>query len=298
MFNSTIEFFSNYWLVLSIACSSIIVLAFKFFDQFKIDTFNAIVINYLTCIIVGLPILFNSEVSLIETHIEEWVPFAILLGAIFIGVFFLIGRTAQTSGVAIASLSMKLGYVMPIILAFLVYKESITNNKIIGIALTIVAIVLVSFPKKQVNTSSKMIFYPFIIFLFSGFADSVVQFVEHKYFFASGADQFTVFLFGTAGLLGLLILLFKQMIGKRKKISIKDMVGGVLLGIPNYGSIYFFIKALNHPNMESSMAFPVNNIGIVLVSSLLAFLLFKEKLSLLNYLGLTIAFLSIVILSL
>ena len=73
----------------------------------------------------------------------------------------------------------------------------------------------------------------------------------------------------------------------------KNIIGGIILGIPNYISIVYLLKALGTDGIESSTAFTVNNVGIVVLSTLLGLFLFHERLSLKNWLGVFIAVLSV-----
>ncbi|MBL7918215.1 MAG: EamA/RhaT family transporter, partial [Bacteroidia bacterium] len=77
----------------------------------------------------------------------------------------------------------------------------------------------------------------------------------------------------------------------------KHVLAGFALGIPNYFSIYFIFKALESGVMQSALLFPVLNISNVLLSALVGFTLFKEKLSLINYLGLLLSVVSILLIS-
>ena len=73
----------------------------------------------------------------------------------------------------------------------------------------------------------------------------------------------------------------------------KNIIGGIILGIPNYISIVYLLKALGTDGIESSTAFTVNNVGIVVLSTVLGLFLFHEGLSLKNWLGVFIALLSV-----
>jgi uncharacterized membrane protein len=76
------------------------------------------------------------------------------------------------------------------------------------------------------------------------------------------------------------------------------MLYGILLGIVNYFGVLFFIKALGTNIFDSSIIFGINNIGIVILSVLLGLLLFKEKLSSINLIGVFISIIAIFMLSL
>jgi drug/metabolite transporter (DMT)-like permease len=88
-------------------------------------------------------------------------------------------------------------------------------------------------------------------------------------------------------------LIFKKIKEKESLFTWRDTVAGILLGLPNYGSIYFLIKVLQIPNLNASIAFPINNLGIVVLSFLLSIFLFKEKPETLKILGFCLALVAI-----
>lgn len=280
-------------ILLSILCSTLIILSFKVFEKYKIDLFQAIVANYFSCVALGwIPMTNQMEVG---PHIfsEAWFPYSIIMGVLFISIFFLIGLTTQKVGVAPATVAMRLTIIFPIIFAFTFYQETINFPKLVGIVLALIAIVLISMPKKNTPTqkgleSKWLVLLPFIIFFGSGSIDVMVQYVEKSYFSEGGFEAFIILIFGTAGLIGFAVLLYK-LLAKGERINGRSVLGGLLLGIPNYGSMYFFFKALNLPGWESSVIFPINNIGIIVTASVAAMVLFRERLSKVNQIGLLCA---------
>ena len=78
----------------------------------------------------------------------------------------------------------------------------------------------------------------------------------------------------------------------------KAILSGFILGIVNYYSIYMLLKALDAENFESSTIFTVNNVAIVMLSTLIGLLFFKEKLSIKNWSGIAIAIISIILVTL
>jgi multidrug transporter EmrE-like cation transporter len=87
-------------------------------------------------------------------------------------------------------------------------------------------------------------------------------------------------------------LLF-QYATKQLQFAWKHLIAGVVIGIPNYFSIWCLVRFLKNSRWESSASFPVNNMGIVLFSSVVAWLLFKERLSKINWLGVALSLLAI-----
>ena len=74
-------------------------------------------------------------------------------------------------------------------------------------------------------------------------------------------------------------------------------MSGVILGIPNYFSIYFLLVAIKSFSLKSAFVFGINNIGIVLLSTLLSVIIFQEKLSSINKFGVLASVLSIILIA-
>ena len=93
-------------------------------------------------------------------------------------------------------------------------------------------------------------------------------------------------------------MLSAKAIQKQFTFDPKSIVSGVILGVVNYYSIYTLLKALNAENFESSIIFTVNNVAIVMLTTLIGLLLFKERLLTKNWIGIGIAVLSIILVTL
>jgi len=74
---------------------------------------------------------------------------------------------------------------------------------------------------------------------------------------------------------------------------LKNILGGVVFGVPNFASLIFFFNALESSGFGASQVFPIVSMGVVVLSALIGLILFKEKLSLMNWIGLGFAVLSI-----
>lgn len=282
-------------LLLTILFSAQLVVIFKVFGQRNIPVFPAIVVNYLTATlsaIVFLPDKTPLVTGSIFTH--AWIPFAMFLGSMFISVFSLTSITTLRYGVATASVAMKLGLVFPVLLAFTLYGEPFTWLKFTGILLAFAAVVLSSL--KDTGTSAEhhtgLAILPVSVFLGSGACDSLTQFANKKLVSNSGMEEFSLFLFMAAAFWGVVVLAYKLFKGS-ETISLSVIIGGGILGVFNYFSFLFLLKALAEVNWGSSVVFPVANLATVGVATLAGIIFFKEKLSLLNQLGLLCAAISI-----
>lgn len=294
---------AEFYLIVSILSSVAIMLVFGMFDRYKIDTFQAVVVNYLTCI--GCGVVLDGGFPKYSLEATAWLPYALCLGVLFIGLFVLIGITAQRQGAAIASVSMKLGLIFPILLAYFLYNEDFTIQKWVGIVLCLAAIIFVSIPSKDSKTEGDSLswnwsmLFPLIIFLGSGLCDSTVQFLEQRFFSEGDIEPLTIALFGTAFVVGGCVLLLQVMLGRRSFDS-KSLLAGVVLGLPNYASIYFFMMALSHDKFEnaSSFVFVINNIGIVVMTTLMGILVLRQNPNKYGWVGLGLAVSAVLLLSL
>ncbi|MCP4120689.1 MAG: EamA family transporter [Bacteroidetes bacterium] len=281
------------YLALSIFCSTLIVLLFKAFQQFRINSFQAIVFNYLTCAIIGLGYTNADQLG----QIPYWngLPYALCLGTLFIVLFYLMARTTQVIGVTVASVAQKLSFVVPVIAGILMFNESFTYLKLVGFMLAILSVLFISRTRNSKIGTKGHLWMPLVVFAGSGVCDLVIKVIEANHLGLIRKATFTVILFGTAFLIGFGWMLW-GLIRNRKMPDAKSLLAGFLLGVPNYFSIYFLIAALQQSGWEASQVFPINNVGVILFSALMAWLIFREVLNRLQVLGLGLALTAIFIL--
>jgi drug/metabolite transporter (DMT)-like permease len=285
-------------LLLSILSSSAIYVAFKLFVKYKITTLNALIVNYFTAFILGLSLQDQLSISeLLETPQKDWFYGSMALGVMFILVFYLMVITTQKGGMSVVSVASKMSVAIPVLFVIAYYDEPLGLLKIIGILMALVSVYLVSVRRRDgLSIDMKFFIFPLLVFLGSGLIESSIKFLENTYVPDSEISLFSANTFLFACLTGSLVFGYRALSG-RAKFSWKDILGGFLLGIPNYFSIYFFILALRIDGLDSSSIFIINNVSIVLLSTLLGIVCFKEKISPKNWIGIGIAILSILLIT-
>lgn len=283
-----------FYLLISICISSFLFVIFKLFDVLKINTFQAIVVNYFVAAVLGF-YLSNNSVSFQEIPNQPWFLGAFLLGIMFILVFNVMAQTSQKNGLSVASVSSKMSVVIAIIFGVWYYEESLGFVKLFGILLALIAVYLTSVKEKKETTEKQVsLLFPILLFIGSGAIDTSLKFVETTFVQQGGVPLFSATIFGCAFILGMTILLY-QIVKGTFRFEFKNILGGILLGVPNYFSIVYLLKALSTDGMESSTAFTLNNVGIVILSTLFGLFIFKEKLIWKNWLGIVIAIVSILL---
>lgn len=283
------------YLLISILASTSIFVTFSLFPKYGINTFQAIVVNYFTACLSGF-ILYGSEFSQSALDNPSWIPFAILSGILFISLFFVMGISSQKNGVAITSIAVKMSMALSLFLIIIWNKESFGALKAIGIMAAIVGVILVSLPKKENSTSNKVVVWMLLVlFVGSGILDFELNYVKENHLTHLPASLFSAIGFGIAGIIGLVILSV-QIVQKKTSFEWKNVIGGIILGIPNYFSIFFLIVSYTSTGWNDSTVLAITNVSIVLNSALIGFTIFKESFSLVKLLGLLFSIAAIILL--
>ncbi|PLX03814.1 MAG: hypothetical protein C0594_09990, partial [Marinilabiliales bacterium] len=160
----------------------------------------------------------------------------------------------------------------------------------------VIAVVLTVYRKRDRNFNASYIYLPVLLFVGLGLIDIFVKFNQQEFVGDGEASFFTATLFAFAGIIGFIIAGIKKL-EMKGFFQIKTIMGGIILGTANFGSIYFLILTLNQNFWDSSIVFGVNNVGIVVFSILIAIFFFKEKPKPINIIGIILAILSIITLS-
>ncbi len=282
------------YLLGSILLSSYLTLSFKVLQRLNINTLQAIVFNYVACVCTGAVV--NGAFPVNKENISSpWFVWALLMGVMFICIFNVIGFTTQKLGVAIASVANKLSMVIPFVFSIYLYNETAAVLKITGIAVALAAVVFTCYPSQKKNGEPKknrqlLLLLPVVLFISSGLLDTLIVYVKNNFFNdpAANFNNFLITAFSVAGSIGLIILAI-QFVTRKQAFSFKALLAGIIIGVPNYFSIWCLGKVISAYQGNSSAIIPVNNMGIVLFSAVAAWIIFKEKLSLINWVGIILA---------
>lgn len=289
------------FIILCVLSATSIFFVFRYISKFNIPSLPVIVINYFIASTIGF-IVGGEKLALNKFYHSDWFLLAFVIGILFILLFFVIGKSSQISGMSITTVASKMSVVIPISFSLLQDpSDQLGILKIIGILLALVAVYLTIYQRDSLRTKTELITYPILLFFGMGFADSLVKYSQYKYVNNEESGYFTAILFLISFLTGLIILIFR----KKDWTRLKDMriiFWGVFLGVVNFGSIYFLIRALNFKNakgigIDSSIVFGINNTSIVLLSVLAGMLVFNEKLRVINKIGISLSILTIIIFS-
>ena len=283
------------YIVISIILFNVLVVFFKLFEKYNIDNLQALISNYFISALLSLLLL--SENDNIQSSIEsEWFIHAIILGTLFISIFNIYALGIQKIGIATSSVINKMSFVVPVVFSIIFYENEVFSFSILfGILLALLGIYLSSTNNSSFNFDKKYLWIILIIFFGQGLVDIVLN--DSKFYIPKDENfLFFLILFISATTAGILILFAKKQISD---IKIKNLLWGAIFGIPNFFSIFYFLKALQSDYFidKSYLIFPLTSVGIVVTTTFLGVLIYKEILTKRNLIGITIAVISILIIS-
>lgn len=284
------------YIAISIILFNVLVVFFKLFEKYNIDNLQALISNYFISALLSLLLL--SENDNIQSSIEsEWFIHAIILGTFFISIFNIYALGIQKIGIATTSVINKMSFVIPVVFSIIFYENEVFSLSILfGVLLALLGIYLSSTNNSSFNFDKKYFWIILIIFFGQGFVDIVLN--DSKFYIPKDENiLFFLILFISATTAGILILFAKKQISH---IKIKNLLWGAIFGIPNFFSIFYFLKALQSDYFidKSYLIFPLTSVGIVVTTTFLGMLIYKEILTKRNLIGITIAVISILIISL
>ncbi|HEY0723931.1 MAG TPA: hypothetical protein VGD41_08125, partial [Pyrinomonadaceae bacterium] len=231
------------------------------------------------------------------TH-QPWVRLAVIQGILLAVNFFLLARTAQRAGVAIAALASRLSVAVPSVMAFILYGDSLTPVKIFGLSAALLALFLCTAPEKNNDQLRANLFQPLPLLVFATFGCyfTILKYLQSHYLDSSNYHAYVMsaFAFGfvsslTIGIGGGVLLM--------KDFRMRHLAAGLGLGGINYVAMYSLLRMLALTGWQSSQLYPIYSVGVVAVSTVLAFFCFSERLSRPKVLGMAIGVLAVALLN-
>ncbi len=255
---------------------------------------NLITLNYFIAAFLGFGFLLRFRFDPF-TQNNHWFGYATILGILFILMFYLIGYSSQKAGIAVTTLANKISLVFPVLFSLLYFGEKISALKYAGLTATFVAVIFTLYKKDIKRTELSRIVLPLLLFAGSGLTDSLIKYVQATRITPNQVTAYTTLVFFVAFVCGFLFIMFKSS-SKRITFRLSDFIFGTMLGLVNFGSLYFIIRALNQSQLNSSLVFALNNMAVVALSALIGAFVFREKLNKINIFGIALAIVSLYIL--
>lgn len=271
-------------LILSICCSVAVSALLKLARRYQIHIGQAIAINYVVASALCLILLRPPTHALMAPTASWWLLAA--LGVLLPGVFLIMAAAVRNAGIVLSDAAQRLSLLVPLAAAFLWFGESLSTHKLAGMVLAFTALLgLLIRPSAQRGQGLKMM--ACLLGVWLGYGTIDILFKE----MARQGNAFSATLLGAFVLAGL--LMFAGLTLKRTRWTWASVAGGLMLGLLNFGNIYFYIRAHQTFPSNPSLVFASMNIGVITLGTVVGAALFKEKLSGLNLAGIALAVVAI-----
>lgn len=275
------------FLILSILCSVTVGVLFKVARRYTISITQIVATNYVLALI--LCYFFFSLDLVTVTAQAPWAIY-IPLGILLPSIFLFLAASIQHMGIVKTDAAQRLSLFIPILAAWLIFGEQFNTLKITAFLIAFPALLLI-LTKPSDNTENKWV-YPAVVLVGFGLIDILFKQIALYTNLPYTTSLFVVF--GIAMAI-MLVVISVEIRYKKRKLKYQSILFGALVGLFNFGNILFYLKAHQSFAENPSTVFAGMNMGVIIIGSLTGIFVFKEKLSKMNFTGLFLALIAIVL---
>ncbi|WP_048750364.1 DMT family transporter [Aggregatibacter segnis] len=268
-------------LIIAVLCSVAVSVLLKVARKRNIVIQQAIAFNYIVALSLSWFLLKPDFKGLEFSEFiaqSENTPIFLALGILLPSVFIIMSKAVEFAGIVRSDAAQRLSLFLPILAAFLIFRETLSQSKAIGIVLAFIGLFcLLSKPNEQSAVDFRGILGLVGVWFGYGIIDILFKQVAKS----GGAFPTTLFIaFSLAACIMFIYLLFK-----RTQWNVASFIGGIILGVLNFFNILFYIKAHQSFGANPTLVFAGMNIGVICLGTITGALIFKEKISKVNWLG-------------
>lgn len=310
-------------LAFAVACSVGIGMIFKHAGQLGLDRTALLTVNYAAAVGVGAVLIGlggrSTDVGLDLS--PSLLALSVGTGALLIAGFFILAVATDEAGMSLATGVMRVSVVIPFLASWLVWGEVPSVAQGAGMVLAAVAFFLIAQKERRPEPvpvratagpggedggpASSSASAPVVdwrafgvlalTFCSGGAVDLSMKTFEEGFGATNSRVLFLMGAFGVAFLIGAVIVGHRALRYGRWP-SRKTVGWGLLLGIINYGSLEFLLRAIEV--LPGTVVFPANNIAIMVLAAAVGVFFWDEYLSRANRIGIGLAIAALVLLRL
>lgn len=276
------------YLLLAILGSAMIPIVMRASSERITANLSMIAVNYLVCSVLGA--VFGGF-ALVTPEIPGFtvsVGLGIFNGVLYLAGLVLIQTNTRKNGVVLTSVFTKLGLLVPIVVSVLFFHEIPTWTQFAGFCMAVFAILLVNLKKNQEGGSGFGMGL-ILLLLLGGGADAMSK-VYEVLGPAELSDQFLFYTFTTA-----LVLCVGLVICKKERPGLQELLFGTLIGAPNFFSSKFLIAALGR--LPAVVVYPSFSVATMLIVTLTGVVVFRERLSKVQWAALAVIITALILLN-
>ena len=280
------------YLLLAIVCGATYSVFFKLFACRGVDSLQAIAFNYLTAFALGTAFACVSGDFVVPTGVASWGT-AVLLGSTFVGAFVLMARSTALTGVTLTTVASRVSLVIPVVCSFLLFPEG-DVPRWWAVAVILAAMVMMFVPsgekrRQQRLQRASLLLYPLGVWVLFGVNNFGLKWAQSVLIAPQESAVFSAIIFLFAVMFAVVALMVRR---NKKGFEWGALVGGVTLGVANFFVTWGMLRGL--AEVPASIFFPTYHTTIVALVAVVGTVAFKERLSKVQWLGVAVAVLGIV----
>lgn len=257
------------YLILAIVSSALVSIFIRLSENYVKNNISMLCMNYMMCLMLAVGYTGMDKVFETGEGFGTAIGLGVVNGILFLASFVLLQINVRRNGVVLSATFMKLGVLVPTLLSVIAFREKPEVQQVIGFLVALLAIVLINFEKGQGEAGFKI---GLLLLLLGGGSGDAMAKIYDEVGPAQFEEQFLCFTFASA-----LVLCVILAIKKQQKLTKTDILFGLLVGIPNYFSARFLLKAVGE--VPAVVAYPTYSVATIVVISLVGMLCFKEKIT-------------------
>ncbi len=285
------------YLVLSVVFSVLLLVNFRAHAKFQVDTRIAILLNYPVCFLTA----YFHQPSAIPFHWPSNVDTFLLMamGVGFVITFLLSGFSTQKNGMAPTSLANNISLVIPVLINLFILKTSgeINLSIALGLIFSFAAIYFCSPQLTSADGVKPVVWLLLAVFIAYGLTNTLFSYLNSSLtYFVGGTLPFIMMILIGSMLSSSIVLIWKSINGTLNW-NLNSVLAAIPLGLPNFFSFYFLLKALDAYQNNAAVVLTMYNLSVILLSALTAYVFFKERLTNRQWIGLGIGCVGIALLN-
>lgn len=281
------------YVLASAICSVLVSVLLKLARRFGLDVAQLVAWNYAAAVVLAI-LLLQPALAPLQAPVAPW--FALVgLGVLLPTIFLALGASVRHAGIVRSDVAQRLSLLLSLLAAFVLFDERLDAMKALGCALGLLALLGMVWHTQHGQDANGAAgwYWPLLVFVGFGAIDVLFKRVA-----AVGVPLGTSLLamFALALPVALALAVWQRLRGGAR-FTLRGALSGLLLGLLNFGNIFFYLRAHRALPQHPALVFASMNLGVVVLGALAGVLLFRERLSRLNVAALLLALLAIVLLT-
>lgn len=277
-------------IVFSLICSVSVGVLFKIAKNYKVVLMQIIGWNYVIALLFT-QLAFSPDWQ--SLSVNDFPVMVLSSLWILLPIVFLFqALSLKYVGIVKTDIAQRLSLFIPILASYFLFGETFSDYKIIGLIVAFIAIFFTLNKAEATSTESPKWQYPLLVLLGFGVID--VLFKKVAAFTAVPYTTSLAVVFSGALIVAWGTNIY-QILRKKQVFQANNIGWGIALGLLNFGNIYFYLKAHQELSENPSTVFATMNLGVIILGSLIGVFFFKEKLNKMNYLGIALALVAVVL---